>query len=576
MLNSKRKTKIVIMCSVFMALFLISSLPFLETTNSTSNSNPIEPPNTASRSEICRPYKNIQLQWDRRGYENIDEDVTYPNGGDGVRNYNEGYSETKTDVYELTQTYGGQNPESLDSITIYAFCALWAGRGGYSLLKVSYQLCLNGEWTPFSNEKVVGSTFSLRWKVFTWDNLGISLYEPTTIKLRVKLVSRILATRYSGDVYLDTMYGKLGLEPLVFETLIGSSDRYFPNDQNAKLGFTIHTTDDYISNPQLYFQFQETENDDNTRNVNIKIDGVEVHNEDFNIAEDEYLSRCLTLNQLRTEGTHQIVIEIFDGSYGENPHYKLNFIKISRLEFEEVIIHNYYYYSPTKSIYYGSSKDDATVSISTRHQAENLYGQMEAGNTYKFHTPIIVTIDPDIAAHYIDQLIVMWRVLDPNGNYLDTSTYDTVNKIDVSPDGYYEMDDITFLYSAIYGWFAAMIPYGLGEWLKMLTDELADLIAGWDDPILEHKQGSNGYYLARYKDGRTVSFDDKYPYYSTNEMSMLIEWEVDWPNTLYGSYQIEISWCAYVFDKSDIYLYSQPLIEFSLEGTHYLNFEIIE
>ncbi|MFX1298403.1 MAG: S8 family serine peptidase [Promethearchaeota archaeon] len=210
MLNLRRKAKIVLACSVLLSLLLLSSWSLLDITTYNLNFDPLKSPKTSSRSEIYTPYKDITTNWDYPAspiehYPRINES----GNPDGIRIGNYGEKETKEEIFELKCSPDKEEAGILDSVTVKTYCTCWAGYGGVSVLKVSYQMCLNGEWSNWSNNKIVSSTFSWRWKTFTWGNLGIELCELTTIKLRVKLISYINSRRYGGDVYVDTLKAEL-------------------------------------------------------------------------------------------------------------------------------------------------------------------------------------------------------------------------------------------------------------------------------------------------------------------------------------------------------------------------------
>lgn len=212
--------------------------------------------------------------------------------------------------------------------------------------------------------------------------------------------------------------------------LIGSTQRFFPHEDTSRLGFTIYSV---FANsiPEIEFSITETDSYSGEVSIKIKIDMVVVWstNVDMDFT-DVFQSQ---FDQLSTEGTHQIIIQVSNGA-GPNNIYFLEYLKIHNLHLRESEVYNQVRYSPVYLYTYDTYlKDYATVSICSRLPFDNNELKSIGVNELSFGPSLIVTLDPDVEHHtselfgllqswqiyYIHSTSFRWKVISPDGTYLE-------------------------------------------------------------------------------------------------------------------------------------------------------------
>ena len=159
---------------------------------------------SSSQTGICRPERNVQIQWGSSDYSRIDDDVVAPEEGDGIKNSHAGWQESKFDIFDMDTIL---NVSYLKRITVYLLCTCQITTGGYAKLECGYRFG-SLDW---STAKSVQSPFELDWISFTWDNIRADKYDLDAFQ--IKLGAIIDASGYGGWVGVDVMYAEIVYEP---------------------------------------------------------------------------------------------------------------------------------------------------------------------------------------------------------------------------------------------------------------------------------------------------------------------------------------------------------------------------
>ncbi len=280
---------------------------------------------------IVRPDENVQIEWSGSSYENINDLVEKPTAGDGTYNSHAGHDESKADIFGMTTV---DNIYKILSITVNLYCSCEVYSGGYAEIRCRYRFG-EGDW---STEQWVRSPFNMGWKSFSW---GVADARQAELnELEIRLTARIDAVEFGGFVTVDVMYVKVhysghdSYPPS--EEVFGSNNKYFPDSPSSRLEFFIDTTSSDEEDTEILFSITEELNDPYERYLRVYVDNQLKFEYYFDFLTGNNFSDTLIANELKTEGDHHILIEIFDGSYGSTSHYKLNYLKLSSLEFEDL------------------------------------------------------------------------------------------------------------------------------------------------------------------------------------------------------------------------------------------------
>ncbi|MFW9969913.1 MAG: hypothetical protein ACFFDF_06905 [Candidatus Odinarchaeota archaeon] len=385
------------------------------------------------------------------------------------------------------------------------------------------------------------------------------------------------------------------------KTLIGSTNRYFPNIEVSKLGFTINTID-VLAEPIIDFSIKEDINpnsDPNSRYFRLYVDGIKIFDEFYDIQPDGYHHNIVTMSRLGAPGGHQIVIEINSGQYGDNPHYKLEYLKVGGIEFDEIIhdMDDDKNYSPVEIYKYGYDQDNAVILFNT-HLYYSQDGILSEPGTF-FSPSTIFYIDPGYNGpaeswallatkkYYLHSSSMEFRIIDPNGEYVNSDRY--AEGFGILPSVAQEHEYSEILHSLEYLNFMLSLQSFpeyldflfniLDVFLYLLPDFNPDMTSSWVDPDTDtaHALWTTGY---------TQTFWGYYPnHFFSDKFSMWVNWGVDLgENAVNGSYQVETTWFYDVYVFETLYRLDPDLLlpvldkynhwyAFTISETCYINFE---
>ncbi len=363
--------------------------------------------------------------------------------------------------------------------------------------------------------------------------------------------------------------------------LIGSTQRFFPQELDAKLGFTILSIDTYYT-PTIEFSLINTMDPDKTIDIKIYVDNSEIYNEmGIILTKNDLYPFIIDANELTTPLTHQIVIEL---SHGQN--IRLEDLFINNLWYIENTLDNNKRYTPLQNCIYNDLPDDPVVDLEVFVPYTEPDGEV---NDYlaTFGTSLLVNIDPDtydftrragvlleICTYYIHGVSLQWRVLCPDGTYMDNQNLGIFCDISTSYEGtdFYEqvnhvLKQISNIINLIN--FPEYIEDPLNWAIKFLT------FMNPDDPVISKERIDNDKFVASWHAGGFLAI----PNPTLESLSMYTGFTIQLPNPkILGSYQMEITWMIDI--DLLVYLSGYPAATshedaYEVSSTYYLNFEYV-
>ncbi|MFX1391571.1 MAG: hypothetical protein ACFE9Z_16015 [Promethearchaeota archaeon] len=278
------------------------------------------------------------------------------------------------------------------------------------------------------------------------------------------------------------------------ETLIGSTNRYFPNIEESKLGFTIETIDiDILSDPFIEFSFKEVKQyEPSSRDVRIYVDGIKIFDENILILLNTSYVNNPEAFELGTPGGHIIEIEICNGIYGNDPHIILEYLKVSGIDFVESHPYgpNNYRFIPMQIYSFDESSDGVIVAISSCIYYDNEVLEIGYGLP-ALSTEIAFWINPDRDycyitdyhieeyRYFINSMKIQWRIIDEKGNFL---SYFNLNGNDIhlpqihpNYNGDYTFYEMEYLLTA-FSIFVDLVTLGTKEWIHIPLNILLEIL----------------------------------------------------------------------------------------------------
>ena len=249
-------------------------------------------------------------------------------------------------------------------------------------------------------------------------------------------------------------------------------------------------------------------------------------------------------------------------------------------QFDQIYYENGYYYSPTKTFLY--TDDDAVITFNV-HQDTDAQGNVDDDHPW-FKPNIIITLNPDsdpnpprlfhTEYYYIHSVKLKWKLLNPNGQYLE---YDNIGNIlngYFSLEGTSEYTELTRLWdlaASIYD----LIPYSLGGVLRALVEPI------YVGSTFTSFHDTNNDYGVKWTEGYTYfngpSALGWMPNNRLEEASMLVNFAT-WIPDIQGVSVLEFYWEIVVhhYDDSYNFITYQHLLSheyaFTLSGDYFLEF----
>ncbi|MFX1390605.1 MAG: hypothetical protein ACFE9Z_11115 [Promethearchaeota archaeon] len=377
-----------------------------------------------------------------------------------------------------------------------------------------------------------------------------------------------------------------------FGPLIGSTDRIFPQEETpSRLGYTISTI--YArDNPVISFGITDTIiNHVDDVNIKIFVNNEEVSSITIDISSETTPFKVIT-NKLLPLTTHQIIIELSDGV-----NYKISYLKILNIYCIESDLYENDVFTPFNSYFYEEEYDDevmVSVGFATPFDDETLSINSHFP-TFRTEIGIWINSDndyPDLfeyRGYYIDAIQFQWKILCPNGYYLESSSLGDQSYIGISYNGDEYFPEVSWMQKNLEGKIAVLglyIPWA--DWIIFPLDvalTLLDFSGNPTPPRTDQGPIGNYEYFTRWWAGRYDEIDIMYTYPIPGlyEATFLTKWTPNLPIGAHGHYQIILNW------KVEPKLYRHQYIPFSpeiydvldgyissIEGVQYINFEYID
>lgn len=407
----------------------------------------------------------------------------------------------------------------------------------------------------------------------------------------------VRAHNYIGDSSPSNREGVEVYQPPEPIILHGSTQRFFPHMNTAKLGFTIYT--EFAYSPKIDLVVTETATCSYNVNLKVKIDNTLVFDVSGNFySTEEFFNIDGSL--LQSVGTHQILIELTNGD-GPNDIYRLEYLKIKNLHFKNSESYANNRYSPAQIWQYDSQYDNVVVTFGDDVPFLNDDFRTDDVQGIEFWPSITIQIDPDLDGkvigigpflkpivineweYYIHNYKIDWKVIDKNGNYLTSSSaeFNKLNnygcQIGVSDGNRAEnYEAIEFLLRCLET--AFIIGTAIYELAPYITIPI-DLFLTWlqfgsDPPRSSQNFIDDRTYQVAWTNGIEGSGPWTWPTLKLESASMLAEWDFEFFDT--GQYQIQYHWTLTTrkFRSWKIFPYYQETLPgFTLEGDYYVNFE---
>ena len=405
---------------------------------------------------------------------------------------------------------------------------------------------------------------------------------------------RLIGTDDFGHTYPSNVV-KYSSEPEGWapKTLIGS-ERYFPAEENSKLGYTLQTTHGFVQDSLIEFEVCKESSGSESVDINIYVDNELIS--DVNQQLNGGVKECFSIftEILKTPMGHVIEIEIDSGQSVDPSEYKLEYLNISRLNFEEYSNDKGAIYTPTNIFPHGNDKDNAVMAINNEVPWANLNGDASDLNYASFFTNFMFFIDPGYSGPnevfqqylifdtvtrilYLNSISMNIKIVDPNGEYISNTEFKQKNTWCVLPsisqdeESYQMIHEAKEVISAI-TLLASYIPYV--DYVATAVDFILFQLPYETPDCAECGLSGSDKAFANWEIANVPTHWGYSPEPKVTErFSMLFSWVLGLSG-LSGSYQI-------VTDISlDIYLSSYGTITsdqeyaFSLSATSYTNFNV--
>ena len=252
-------------------------------------------------------------------------------------------------------------------------------------------------------------------------------------------------------------------------------------------------------------------------------------------------------------------------------------------QFDQLYYENGYYYSPTKTFLY--SDDDAVITFNVRQDTD---AQGNVDNTHPWFKPsLIITLNPDsdpnpprishVENYYIHSVKLKWKLLNPNGQYLQYDDIDNIQNSYFSLEGTSEYPALTRLWDLAFSLYD-LIPYSLEGVLKTLIEPV------YESSTFTSFHDTSYDYGVKWTEGYTYfnlpSAWGWMPNNNLEEASMLIDFNT-WIPDFQGVSVLEFHWEIVVhhFDAFwNFFTYQWSYSHeyaFTLSGDYFLEFNYI-
>lgn len=421
------------------------------------------------------------------------------------------------------------------------------------------------------------------------DNLGVfPILGDTVIPFYLdEHTIRVIGKDASGNhYYSDLLQFSCFLSPL-----IGSEDRFFPQENNAKLGYIITSVQAYDI-PTIEFSLMNTKDPSKIVDIKVCVDNSEIFVK-YNqlLVKDVIYPFVIEANVLGSPLSHQIVLELSDGE-----DIKLESLVINELYYYESQLYKGDRYTPMQYLKY-EDYDEATIEISSGIPFDNDDLAQAGSNVFPLDPALVVTVNPDMEdvfglewpltsdQYYIQAYSLKWRVLKPNGFYLTSSElaqndiYVGVTEDAIEEDPYPELEYII----------AELILVGL----KLVLPEYCDLLielgliyanhginpipSRIDKTELEEENAYEITWNAGFETANGPVYYGEHPFPQFNEASMELDIDLKVPEGQFGYYQVEFIGTLEIYN---LHISSNLATEThsrepvaTLSSSHYINFE---
>jgi fibronectin type 3 domain-containing protein len=369
-----------------------------------------------------------------------------------------------------------------------------------------------------------------------------------------------------------------GTPEIESKQLIGSHQRYFPNEDKSKLGFVINTTSAPWDTTLLRFSIREVINDPQPRDFNIYVDGFLVSSVHYDIPLCDAYCTNREISLLTPLGSHTIEFEIDSGYIDAGTHYKLEYANISRLFFNENYIYydggNTYRYTPGYIHEDVTQGDNLVVSLNVDPPYTNPQGTTN-GDFY-FQINPVIEMNPN-SGNYIDYISLEYRLLKPNGEFYQSEDLESGNlKTSHCNDGDYSTEIDSVL--SLIGYFITvlgMLSDMAASFLLPIDTSLAliNLPKNGDDVIMQEIEPAK--YQAAWGIGYSANpYGGFIPNDQLKKLSLRYRFGLSLAtDDAFGNYQLQLKWrvhiCALVLKIGGALM---PEFRYSVSDEYYVNF----
>ncbi|MBA7647542.1 hypothetical protein ES703_55314 [subsurface metagenome] len=249
-------------------------------------------------------------------------------------------------------------------------------------------------------------------------------------------------------------------------------------------------------------------------------------------------------------------------------------------QFDQIYYENGYYYSPTKTFLY--TDDDAVITFNVRQDTD---AQGIVDNNHPWFKPsLIISLNPDsdpnppalytTENYYIHSVKLKWKLLNPNGQYLQYHDIDNIQNNYFSLEGTSTYPELTRLWDLAFALYD-LIPYSLAGVLKelMTPNYITSTFTSFHDTNYDYGvKWTEGYW-----DIPGDNYIGWYPNNMIEEASMLVDF-ITWIPDFQGVSVLEFYWEIVVHHFVDswspfsgTHLVSHEYA-FTLSGDYFLEF----
>lgn len=381
-------------------------------------------------------------------------------------------------------------------------------------------------------------------------------------------------------------------------TLIGSSERFFPHEDIARLGFTINTLDFLRNDPKISICINETSSYSNLISITLLIDNEIIWTTESDIGSDT-IYNIFKVNKLRLFGTHQIIVELAS-TWTPNDIYRLEYIEIGHLQFEQSRVYpefdNSRFVPFQMYQYFEACYDEAQISIGFKVPFDNDLHKIAGSNWPTFRTEIGIWINPDrdevenillSRYYYIDSIQFQWKIIDPDGNFVDSSQLGSNSYIGINWNGDTPFGELIWMFDE---WKLSWI-FGSIFLPPYFTVPINILLAFLDYSVHPTPPGTGQgevgefEYETHWSAGRVdLGPWGVKPLPCLAEATMLVQWAPMLTSQHFGCYQIQLKWNIEIMRheiiRNPFGEDSHDILEgFSLnnyDSIYYVNFEYVK